>query len=63
MSKDDHTDCPQARHQRLLQSKDDHTDCPQTRHQRMLLSGRSYSDAVRGYTYSVPTMNRFNPLN
>ena len=63
MSKDDHSDCPQVRHQRLLQSKYDHTDCPQTRHQQMLRSDRSYSDAVRGYTYSIPTMNRFNPLN
>ena len=45
--------------------KDDHSDCPQARYQR-----RRYSDVVSGYakptfgyTYSVSTANRFNPLN
>ena len=47
--------------------EDDHSDCPQARYQR-----RKYSDVVSGYTtpptaygytYSVSTANRFNPLN
>ena len=37
---------------------DEHTDCPQAQYQR-----RKYSDVVSGYSYRVPTNNRFNPLN
>ena len=64
LGEDDHSDCPQARYQRNL-CEDEHSNCPQARYQ-----GRSYSDVVSGYTrpsygytYSVTTANRFNPLN
>ena len=37
---------------------DEHRDCPQARYQKW-----TYSDAVNGYRYNVPTNNRCNPLN
>ena len=63
------SDAPRSRRQTTAKynlEKDDHSDCPQARYQH-----RRYSDVVRGYTtrpphgytYSVPTTNRFNPLN
>ena len=65
-SSEDHTDCPQARYQRR------HTDCPQAMYQRRQVarasaSKPSYAQIVkggdnRGYSYSVPTSNRFTFL-
>ena len=51
-------------------STDSHSDCPQARYQRQRRAelGKSYADVVKtstrySYSYSVPTSNRFNPLN
>ena len=66
-----HTDCPQARYQRRHQSS--HTDCPQAMYQRRHQTRSqgdniaSYAQVVRGgdygYSYAVPTSNRFTFLD
>ena len=54
---------PRPRQTTTNYALDNHTDCPQARYQhqqRQAKLSKSYSDAVR---YSIPTSNRFHPLN
>ena len=64
---DFHANCPQTQYQRRVRDQSNRFEPSRDEYRRSQdNTRRQYSDVVKGghrYTYTVPTQNKFNPLN